>query len=34
MSVALEEEKEQIVSLDATIREMKITSAMCIDSHG
>jgi actin-like ATPase involved in cell morphogenesis len=34
MSVALEEEKEQIASLDANIRVMKITSAMCVDSHG
>jgi hypothetical protein len=34
MSVALEEEKEQIASLDATIQEMKITSAMFVDSHG
>jgi hypothetical protein len=34
MSIALEEAKEQNASLDAIIREMKIISAMCVDSHG
>jgi hypothetical protein len=34
MSIALEEAKEHNASLDATIREMKITPAMCVDSHG
>ncbi|XP_051184464.1 WPP domain-associated protein [Lolium perenne] len=33
MSVALEEAKEQNASLDATIREMKRTSASCVDGH-
>lgn len=33
MSTALEEAKEQNASLDATIREMKKTSAPCIDSN-
>jgi hypothetical protein len=34
MSIALEEAKEHNASLDATIREMKITPAMCVDGHG
>jgi chromosome segregation ATPase len=33
MSIALEEAKEQNASLDATVRQMKTTSAPCVDGH-